>query len=536
MAEGSFSEELRKYINVGWHWGWLLALVMILAGLSAYIISKQTTPVYRASTTILINEAPATKGTDYASVLASERLTQTYAQLLTTKPVVDGVIERLGLTMKPKKIQDAIDVQPIRDTQLIEVQVEDTDPVRAANIANALVTEFAEQTQELQASRYRSSKQTLETQLAQLDQQIQSVGAAITALKDAPENQEERTRLEESQAQYRQTYAYLLQSFEQVRLAEAQSTSSVVQAEPAVPPVTPVRPRVLFNTILAIGVGLLLAIGIVYLIEAWDDTLRSPDEIYKQLGLPILGIIGHHDIEADPLITVSQPRSPIAEAFRSLRTNIQFASVDFPINRLLVTSPSPSDGKTTVASNLAVVIAQSGRHVVLCEADLRRPRLHRIMRVSNRRGLSDLFVQSHTQLNGAIQKTDIQNLMTITSGSLPPNPSELLGSEKMADILSQIQEQASMIIVDTPPVLAVTDAAVLASRVDGVLLVVHPGYTKLDACKEAVEQMRRVGVNILGVVLNGVEFKRSRYYYYQYKGLYYSYYDQYNEEEPSKKR
>jgi len=536
MAEQSFSEELRKYINVGRHWGWLIALVMVIAGLTAYVISKQLTPIYQASTTILINEAPATKGTDYASVLASERLTQTYAQLLTKKPVIDGVIERLSLTMNPKKIQDAINVQPIRDTQLIELNVEDTSPVRAANIANSLVAVFAEQTQELQASRYRSSKQSLETQLALLDQQIKSVSAAITSLKDAPENQEERNRLEETQAQYRQTYAYLLQSFEQVRLAEAQSTSGVVQVEPAVPPVSPVRPRVLFNTILAIGVGLILAIGIVYLIEAWDDTLRNPDEIYQQLGLPILGIIAHHDIEADPLITVSQPRSPVAEAFRSLRTNIQFASVDDPINRLLITSPSPSDGKTTVAANLAVVIAQSGRSVVLCEADLRRPRLHKILKVSNHQGLSDLFVQSHIQLNGAIQMTDIQNLKAITSGSLPPNPSELLGSEKMAEILSQIQEQASMIVVDAPPVLVVTDAAVLASRVDGVLLVVQPGHTKLDACKEAVEQIGRAGVNILGVVLNGVEFKRSRYYYYRYKDLYNSYYDYHNEEEPSKKR
>ena len=533
MDEKAFSDELRRYLVIGWHWAWLILLVTLLAGVGVFIVSKQMTPIFRASTTVLVNEAPATKSTDYASVLTSERLTQTYAQLLTKNPVLERVIQSLGLNVSPSALKRSIQVQPVRDTQLVVVQVEDTDPVRAASIANALVVEFAAQNQELQASRYQASKQSLEAQLAQVDQQIQATGASLAALGEGVENQSERDRLENNAAQYRQIYAYLLQSFEQVRLAEAQSTSNLVQAEPAVPPTAPVRPRTIFNTMIAMILGLLSAVGLVFLIEALDDTLRSPDDVYQQLGLPILGLIARYDIDEDTPITSTQPRSPVAEAFRSLRTNIQFASVDTPIYKLLVTSPSPSDGKTTVASNIAIAIAQSGRRVVLFEGDLRRPRIHRMMRVSNRRGLSDLFVQPQVYLDGTIQKTDTPNLSVLTSGNLPPNPSELLGSEKMADILEQVQDMGGMIIIDSPPVLAVTDATVLAPRVDGVLLVVKPGVTKLAACKQAVEQIQRVGGSILGVVLNEVELRRSRYSYYHYKGLYYSYYEQY-EEAPQK--
>jgi non-specific protein-tyrosine kinase len=258
------------------------------------------------------------------------------------------------------------------------------------------------------------------------------------------------------------------------------------------------------------------------LIEALDDTLRDPEEASRQLGVPILGFIARYTIPDEPPITLAEPRAPVAEAFRALRTNIQFASVDRSLHSLLVTSPSPADGKSTVVANLGVVMAQGGRSCVLIDSDLRRPRIHKLFRISNRRGISELFVQSEINLNGSIQKTEVPNLYVLTSGSLPPNPSELLGSEKMLDIIHQIEGQSDLIIVDSPPVLAVTDASVLAPRMDGVLLVVKPGVTKFMAVKQAVEQLRRVGANVIGIVLNEVEFKRSRYYY---KSYYYTYYD-----------
>lgn len=529
METQLFSEDLRRYLALLWHWAWLLVLATILAGAAAYIVSKQMTPIFQASTTILVNEAPATKTTDYSSILTSERLTQTYSQLLTKQPILAGVIKRLGINIDVGVLKKMVQVQPVRDTQLIEVRVQDTNPDRAARIANAIFQEFADQNQALQATRYGASKQSLETQLDQMDQQIQKATANLATLGDSTNNQNERDRLETTLAQYRQTYAYLLQSYELVRLAEANSTSNVVQAEPASPPASPIKPRVFTNTLLAAVVGLLLAVGIAFLVEAMDDTIRNPGDIAHQLGLPVLGMIAKYEYEDDNPITMTQPRAPVAEAFRSLRTNIQFASVDTPLRTLLVTSPSPADGKSTVAVNLGVVLAQSGRKVVILDADLRRPKIHKIIRLANRRGLSDLFVQNQVYLDGAVQKTEIQNYYALTSGSLPPNPSELLGSGKMVDIIHQLEDQAELVVIDTPPLLAVTDACVLAPRVDGVLLIIKPGVTKLAACKQAVEQLRHVGAKILGVVLNEIEIKRSRYYYYHYRGYYYAYYDTYGE-------
>jgi succinoglycan biosynthesis transport protein ExoP len=237
-------------------------------------------------------------------------------------------------------------------------------------------------------------------------------------------------------------------------------------------------------------------------------------------------VIARYHSDDDKLIVQSEPRSPISEAFRSLRTNIQFASVDQPVRSLLVTSPSPKDGKSTIAVNLGASLAQSGFRVAIIDADLRRPQIHQRLSLGNRQGISGVFVQPQVVLNGALQKTTVENLYALTSGTIPPNPSELLGSEKMQEIIRRVSEQADFLVLDTPPVTAVTDAAVLAPRVDGVLLVVKPGATKLAACKQTVEQLQRVGANILGVVLNDVEWKRSRYRYSYYRG-YYSTYDMY---------
>jgi non-specific protein-tyrosine kinase len=527
MESYSFTDDLLRYSAILRRWAWLLVLVTLVAGLTGYIISKRTTPVYEAVTTMLINEAPATRNTDYSSIMTSERLAQTYSQLMTKQPILEGVLARLGLTRDVSDLKEAIQVQPVRDTTLIEVRVEDTNPGLAADIANSLVAEFTEQNQELQASRYAASKENLSNRLAEIDAQIQDTSQQIEALSGndpggAASLTSERSQLEAALADYRQAYTFLLQSYEQVRLAEAQSTANIIQAEPAVSPERPIRPRTLVNTLLAAIVGFLAAAGLVLLIEAMDDTLKGPDQVANELNLPVLGLISRHNIEDGKPVTLAEPRSQVAEAFRSLRTNIQFASVDNPLRTLLVTSPTPAEGKSTVAVNLGVVIAQGGKHVAILDADLRRPRVHTLLGLANRSGMSDLFVRERGQLDGALQKTETSNLSVLTSGDLPPNPAELLGSEKMTEIVRMVQEQVEVIIIDSPPMIAVTDSAVLAPRVDGVLLVLKPGVTQMAAARQTIEQLRRLGANLLGAVLNEVDLRRSRYYYHHYKGYYYS--------------
>lgn len=524
METSTFSEDFRKYLSLLWRWAWMVLLIGVLGGVTAFIISKRTVPIYLANTRLLINEAPATKSTDYASVLASERLARTYSELLTTQSVLKEVISRLGISRSENTLGSQITVRLLRDTQLIDINVEDPDPILAADIANTIAVVFSEQNQQLQTSRFATSKDSLSTRLAQVNEQIESTGAALKGLGDSPEDKAERDRLESVLAEYSKTYTSLLQSYESVRLAEASSTSNVVQVEAATPPETPIRPRTLRNTILGALVGLILGVVVVFLIDMMDDTL-SPEDVSRKLGLPILGVIARHQTENGNPVVKYQPRSPVSEAFRSLRTNIQFASVDIPLRTLLITSPSPQDGKSTVAVNLGASLAQSGYKVALVETDLRRPQVHKRVGLSNREGISGLFVQSKIVLNGTLRETPIDNLFVITSGALPPNPAELLGSEKMSEILQVVSERTDIILLDSPPVMAVTDAVVLAPRVDGVLLVVKPGTTKYAACRQAIEQLHRVGANILGVVLNDVEITRSRYHYY--RGYYYTYYDKY---------
>jgi capsular exopolysaccharide synthesis family protein len=532
MDNHPISETIRQYMGLAWHWAWLLILATVVAGVTAFIVSKRITPVYQASATLLVNEAPANKAADYNSVMTSNLLTQTYSQMMVKVPVLNGVIDELSLkNITADQLEKSVSVQPVRDTQLIMIKVEDPSPQRAADVANRLGVVFANINRSIEADRYTSAQKGLQVRLDQLSLQITDTEKSIAGLGTSAPDLAKRDQLTASLSQDQANYNNTMQSYQQVLLTIAQSTSSVVYIEAATPPAVPIRPRTLLNTGIAALLGLMLSIAFVFIVDALDDTLRSPEDVTKVLGVPVLGVIASHQSPTDMPITASEPRSPVAEAFRSLRTNIQFASVDHPLHTLLVTSPSPEDGKSTISSNLAVILAQNGRKVVLFEADLRRPKVHKMMNLPNREGTSALFVDQEVNLNGQLQTSEVPDLYVITSGTLPPNPAELLGSEKMARILEKISETADLVILDSPPVLVVTDSSVLAPRVDGVLIVMQPGKTKLAAGKHAVDQLKRVGANVIGVVLNNVEISRSSYKYAYYRGYYYNYHKYYSDQD-----
>ncbi len=521
MEEGL---DLREYLALLWHWAWLIVLVALIAGAAAYYFSSRMTPYYRAVTSVLVNEAPGTRSMDISSVALSERLTSTYSKMIVKEPVLAEVIERLGLSLSSASLRGMIKVSPVSDTQLIDVSVESTDPGAAAAIANALVQVFGEQIQEIQSNRFAQSKASLQAQLADIEKQITQYSNAAAAAA----SESDKERFDSKVAQYREIYSNLLQSYESVRLSEAQTISSVVQIEQATIPTTPVRPDIFRNTLQAALIGLVLAAAVIIAREVLDDTLKTPEDVVRQLGLPVLGVINHYQASEGSLITEQHPRSPTAEAFRTLRTNVSFTSVDRPLATIMVTSAEPGEGKSTVASNLAVVLAQNGRRVTLMDCDLRHPSLHHRFGLNNRQGMSRLFFQPAERLNGSSQATRINNLSLITTGQLPPNPAELLGSQRMQSILRMAQEQSEVIVIDTPPTLAVTDASVLAPVVDGVLLVVRPGKTRSGAARQTVEQLRRVNACLLGVVLNNLDLRNSRYsyryHYYRDYSAYQKYY------------
>lgn len=272
----------------------------------------------------------------------------------------------------------------------------------------------------------------------------------------------------------------------------------------------------------------MLSIGVVFLIEYLDDRIRSPEQIDKVLKLPVVGLIarmgnGYHGTGKHQLIAVREPRSPVVEAFRSLRTNIRFAGVDQPIRTLLVTSPGPSEGKSTVAANLAVVMAQAGLKVTIVDADLRRPTMHKQFNQVNHAGLTDVILRDPGQWSGISVVSGVPNLSLLLSGSLPPNPSELLGSKRMHQLVDYLHQFNDVVIIDAPPLLPVTDALVLSPLADGVLMVIDYGSTRIGEAIQGKTQLDQSGARILGVVMNKIPTGRRGYsysyrHYYTYEG------------------
>jgi len=240
--------------------------------------------------------------------------------------------------------------------------------------------------------------------------------------------------------------------------------------------------------------------------------------VKSAINLPTLGAVTSNEgveIE-DKLVAADHPRSPVSEAYRILRTNLQFSAVDKPLRTLLITSANPIEGKSLTAANLGVVMAQAGLSVVIVDTDLRRPTQHRIFRLTREEGLTSALVQGNPTPVRYLQSTKVDKLSVLVTGPLPPNPSELLASERMASLIEYLKECADIVIFDSPPCLAVTDAAVLSSQVDGVLLVVDAGTSRRELAARAVEHLRKVGGNMLGVVLNRLSPRGSGYYYYYY--------------------
>ena len=590
--------EIKDYISMARRWAWLLIVGLVLGAIGGFLGSYFQTPIFSASTRILVLRASqAEKNAD--TYLSDQQLVQTYAELLTTRPVLEGASALLGYNVRSSQLT----VQQIGTMQAIRVTVEDADPQHAADIANTLVQVLINQNETIQTGRYTLTEQSIQTQISQVEAQISQMGAEIENVSTEtvqqqltqvesqiatmqaevtqlqadirvltpPTTNEQQLLLSEKEARlnqiqpilalsqqiytdlvvlgkpsttedgtnrlsqlqttmklYQEIYINLLNNLEAIRLARLQNTPNVVSIEPAVVPGRPIRPRPVTNTGLAAAVGLMLAGGIAFLIEYLDDTIRTPEDVDRILKLPIIGYIGDINIgkgEVVDMHVVKHPRSPVSEAFRSLRTNLEYTNVDRSLTKLLVASSGPGEGKSTVASNLAAMMAQGGKRVLLIDADMRRPRVHSIFGSSNRVGLSTLF-RGNMTVRSAMRKVDgMENIFILPSGSPPPNPTELLASAKMDQILLEASREVDVIVVDSPPSI-VADYQVLSTKMDGVLIVIQPGMTHAESAVAMLNHLERVNANTLGVVLNKIP-RNSTYGGYHYysgyakKGQYY---------------
>jgi succinoglycan biosynthesis transport protein ExoP len=327
----------------------------------------------------------------------------------------------------------------------------------------------------------------------------------------------------------RHMYDLLIKRFKETTLTEDMKTGNIRVIDKAEVPKDPVKPRKQLNLILAVIMGLVTGLGLAFFFEYLDNTIKIPEDVKQHLKIPYLGPVplfetqsaGNPGPDGNPaLVTLHAPKSSASESYRGIRTNILFSSAESPPQVILITSAGPGEGKTITTLNLGIAMAQAGSKVIILDCDMRRPKIHKAFGLTKDRGISN-FLVGGADVDGTVRNTPIPDLDVIPCGPIPPNPSEMLGSNRMADLLNGLRKEYAHILIDSPPSMAVTDPAVLSKSVDGVILVIRAGETAREIVRNGVAQFQAVGANILGAILNGVDIGRDKYYYYQYYHYYY---------------
>ena len=518
------SMEFKEYIAPLLKWWWLIVLATAVAGFSSYLATQQQQPVFRSSTTLIIGNAFENPNPSNNELFMSQVLASTYVDLANRQSVREDTMEALGLDWLPE-----IRVTQPNNSNTIDILVADTNPERARAVASELANQLI--------LRSPTSEQDDQERQAFIDSQLDDYEKAITETQDqiVAKNEElgelisareianlqtEIETLETNLQRLQSNYALLLQSTQQ-------GATNTIRILESASPAWLVDPGNTMTILTAAGIGFVMAASAAYVLEYLDDTIKTATDIEKQASLPTLAGIAKIKANAEDSrsITIRQPRSPVAEAFRVLRTSIQYSSVDDPARLLLVTSSTPQDGKSTISANLAVVLAQAGHKVLLIDADLRLPSQHELFTLPNTRGLTSLLLnfdrtnkdeQVEVLLNGDMHKTSVERLQVLTSGPIPPNPSELLGSVKMQELLNQLLKQYDYVVLDSPPVLSVTDAVVLSTKVDATLLVVRSHKSRKGSVRQAVQQLQDVDANLIGCVLNALPRRGADYSTYHY--------------------
>ncbi len=320
----------------------------------------------------------------------------------------------------------------------------------------------------------------------------------------------------------RQLYDALIKKIKEQNITEQVQTVNLLIIEKAETPRSPIKPRKAANAIMGLIIGLLGGVGMAFFVEYLDQTVKSPEDAEARLGIPVLGMIPLQAAGGPPVeqLTLGQQTSAFAENFKAVRTALLLSTADRPPKQILVTSTGPSEGKTVTAVNLAITIAQSEYSVLLIDADLRKPRIHGIFGLGNARGLS-------TYLAGAsdmdiVHQGPLPRLSIITAGPIPPNPSELLGSNRMQEMIASLSSRFDIIICDSPPILSVTDSLILDSMLDSTIMVARAGKTTYDAALKGIKALLNLKSHIVGLVINAFDVKKNEYSYYRYHNYYYA--------------
>lgn len=475
------------------------------------ILTFIITPIYTAST--ILRVATASSGSvGYSDYMYADRLMNTYIKLATSRPVLEELKGDLNLQMVPP-----IKVELIPNTELIRITVESSDPNIAKNAANALAEIIIAKGKELYSGGGKSTQEILGEQLKQAETELKQARQEYDVyLTQSPVDTERTAAMNEAIQLKERTYTTLLDQYDQARLRESLRANLISVVEPAILPLSPSKPNKVMNIGLGFIVGLSGGVGLAFLFESLGSRLYTSKQIEAVAELNPIGKIPalpRRNLFSLMKHDEDHYNSPFKEAFRRLQIQIFKQNTDGKTLRtLLITSSEPGEGKSLITTNLAISMAQSGRKVIVVDCDLRIPMQHKINGLSNKVGLSTVLDQP-CEIKKAVRKTRYQGMYVLTSGPLPPDPMNILGSAQMKTLIDELLLQYDIVLLDSPALLVVADAALLASIADGVILVVRRNFIREEAVKETCRMLVDMNAPTIGMVINDAERNGSYYYY-----------------------
>lgn len=512
--------EINAYLRPLIRWWRLIVIVTMLAVVASGISTLFQPEVYVSRTTLVIGTTILDPNPDSGQIFIAQQLASIYADMARREPIQRATMDALGIDWLP-----SYQSQAIPNTQMVQISVTDTIPQRAQIIANELARQLMLQSPAIGGTEtgarqefIRQQLSSLQIQIEDTQKKIEELQASLVGLNSASQiaNVEKEIRDQtEKMNRLRENYAGFLANSQQGAL----NILSVV--EPANLPTNSVGTNKFLIIALAGLVGFSLGAGAAYLLEYLDRTVKTTADVERIFNLPAIGYISELlEKKSDAAIYIAEkPDSILAENFRLLRSNIEFFQISKPIRTILITSPSQGNGKTMVATNLALSISQGEQEVVLVDADLRRPAVHKALDMAKEPGFSDL-IRNKADIDDVVRNWYGGDMKVITAGNIPQNITEVVGSKRIASILGDLRERFEIVIIDAPP-LIIADAYNLASRVDGVILVMEPGQTTEEQARTIKEQLDRSNAHLLGIVFNRIsEYSAHSYYDYQYRSLY----------------
>jgi len=527
--------ELGRYLEIVKRWWWLIVISTALAAGASYIYSQQQPRIYAARTTLMVGSSIQSPNPNATELGLSRTLAEIYAQLASRQPIMQAVIDKLGLKMSSEQLASMIKTNVVSNAQLLEITVLDVNPQRARLLADAVAKELILQSPTgPQGDRERetfiqSQLGNLQAKLQKLDQQVQELEDSIQGMTSAVEISEAQSRLSELErlrTGYQSNYAQLLSS-----LSDS-SVNRLTIVEPAMEPTYPVAPDVKLNVLVAALAGLALAVGAIVLLEFFNDTLTWRNgEPQSVLGVPVLGALNKVANGAGKIVVYESPWSPDANALRHVRDSLLLTPRGQTLSTLLISSSLPGEGKSFLAANLAAAITSPrpdmdatsapASSVILVDADLRKPNLHEIFDMPNLLGLADVLAAPEATaemvLERALRPVNGNSLLLLPAGRTPSDPGFLLNSPRFPQVLRWLKARANSIIIDSAPLLAAVDTRAIANAVDGTLLVVFNDYTTLKAIRRAIAYFQGKGDNnLLGLVFNRVKLPHNFDYYSYY--------------------